>query len=91
MSDQEIEEEEKPEELRFAEHLIVENKYAEALQVLTELEKKKELPLNHKVSCLNLQARILMWIGKLEYSIKKTKQAYEEGLSLGKNFQTFPS
>jgi len=88
MNDQEIEEEEKPEELIFAEHLIVENKYTEALQVLTELEKKKNIPLNHKVSCLNLQARLLFWIGKHEYSIKISKQAYEESLSLGKNFQT---
>ncbi len=88
MNDQGIEEEEKPEELIFAERLIVENKYTEALQVLTELVKKKRLPLNHKVSCLYLQARLFMWIGKLEYSIKKTKQAYEESLSLGKNLQT---
>ncbi len=88
MNDQDIEEEEKPEELIFAEHLIVENKYTEALQVLTELEKKKNLPLNHKVHCLYLQARLLFWIGKLEYSIKTSKQAYEESLSLGKNLQT---
>jgi tetratricopeptide (TPR) repeat protein len=88
MNDQEIEEEEKPEELIFAERLIVENKYTEALQVLTELVKKKSLPLNHKVSCLCLQARLFMWIGKLEFSIKISKQAYEESLSLGKNFQT---
>ena len=88
MNDQEIEEEEKPEELIFAEHLIVENKYTEALQVLTKLEKKKNLLLNHKVSCLYLQARLLFWIGKHEYSIKISKQAYEASLSLGKNFQT---
>ena len=88
MNDQEIEEEEKPEELIFAERLIVENKYTEALQVLTELGKKKNLPLNHKVHCLFLQARLLFWIGKHEYSIKLSKQAYEASLSLGKNFQT---
>jgi len=88
MNDQKIEEEKKPEELILAEHLIVENKYTEALQVLTELEKKKNLPLNHKVSCLFLQARLLFWIGKLEYSIKLSKQAYEESLSLGKNLQS---
>ena len=89
MNDLEIEEEEKPEELIFAEHLVVENKYAEALQVLMEFGEKKKLPLNHKVSCLILQARISMWIGKHEYSIKIIKQAYEESLSLGENFQTF--
>ena len=88
MNDKKIEEEEKPEELRFVEHLLVENKYTEALQVLTELEKKKELPLNHKVSCLLLQARILNWIGKLESSFKISKQAYKESLSLGMNLQT---
>ncbi|GAG60342.1 unnamed protein product, partial [marine sediment metagenome] len=82
MNDQEIEEEEKPEELIFAEHLIVENKYTEALQVLTKLVKKDKLLLNHKVSCLCLQARLFMWIGKLEFSIKISKQAYEESLSL---------
>jgi len=70
MNDQKIEEEEKPEELIFAEHLIVENKYTEALQVLTELEKKKNIPLNHKVSCLYLQARLFMWIGKFMNMIK---------------------
>ena len=91
MNDKKIEEVEKPEELRFAEHLLVENKYTEALQVLTELEKKKELPLNHKVSCLLLQARILIWIGKLESSFKISTQAYKESLSLGMNLQTVPA
>ena len=88
MNDQEIEEEEKPEELIFAEHLIAENKYKEALQILIELEKKKNLPLTHKVSCLVLQGRILMWQGKHEDGIKIIEKAYKESLGLGKDLQT---
>jgi len=87
MSDQVREEEENPEELILAEQLIGENKYTEALQVLIELGKKKNLPLNHKVSCLSLQARMLMWLGKYEDSIKIAEQAYEESLRLGKILQ----
>lgn len=87
MSDQVREEEENPEELILAEQLIGENKYTEALQVLIELGKKKNLPLNHKVSCLSLQARMLMWLGKYEDCIKIAEQAYEESLRLGKSLQ----
>ena len=88
MTDKSVEEGEKPEELVQAEQLISENKYKEALHVLIELEKKKNLPLTHKVSCFVLQGRILLWQGKHEDSLKILKQAYEESLGLGKNLQT---
>ena len=87
MSDQVRAEEEKPEELILAEKLISENKYTEALKVLIELVKKKNLPLNHKLSALIIQARMLMFLGKHEESIKIAEQAYEESLRLGKSLQ----
>ncbi|MFX0044007.1 MAG: tetratricopeptide repeat protein, partial [Candidatus Hodarchaeota archaeon] len=78
---------EKPEELIFAEQLISKNKYTEAVQVLIELGKKKIISLNHKVLCLILQARTLWWLGKYEDSIKIAEKAYEESLRLGNNLQ----
>ena len=87
MSDQVRTEEEKPEELIITEQLISENKYTEALQVLIELGKKKNIPLNHKVSALTIQARMLMFLGKYEESTKIAKQTYEESLRLGKSIQ----
>ena len=88
MSDQVREEEEKPEELILAEQLINENKYAEAVQVLIKFRANKNIPLNHKVSALIIQARMLMFLGKHEDSIKIAEQAYEESLRLGKSLQT---
>lgn len=87
MSNQVRAEEEKPEELIFAEQLISENKYTEAVQVLIEFGEKKNIPLNHKVSALIIQARMLMFLGKHEESIKIVEQAYEESLRLGKSLQ----
>lgn len=88
MSDQVRSVEEKPEELMFAEQLVSENKYTEALKVTIELGKKKNIPLIHKVSTLIIQARMLYFLGKYEDSIKIAEQAYEESLRLGKSLKT---
>ena len=87
MNGQTVREGERPEELTQAEKYITENQYKEALQVLIELEKKKNIPLAYKVSCQTLQARILIWLGKFNDALKKCEQAYEESQGLGKNLQ----
>jgi tetratricopeptide (TPR) repeat protein len=88
MDDQAIAEQEKPKELVYAEQLISQNEYNEALQVVAKLGKREDVPLYHKVSAFIIQARMLMFLGKHERSIKITEKAYEESLKLGNSLQT---
>ncbi|MEE9378228.1 MAG: tetratricopeptide repeat protein [Candidatus Lokiarchaeia archaeon] len=88
MSEQESKEKGKPRELVYAEQLIDENKYTEAIQVFTELGKKENISLYYKVLCLYLQSRILFWVGKYGDCLKTAEQAYKESLKLGKNLLT---
>ncbi|MFX1379009.1 MAG: tetratricopeptide repeat protein [Promethearchaeota archaeon] len=88
MNDQTIVEEDKPEEIIFAEQLIKENKYTEALKVLREYIKKNNVPLYYKVYSLNYIARLLMYVGKHEECLKISEKAYNESLNLGKNLIT---
>ena len=83
MNDKSIETAEKPEDLVYAEQLMNDNRYIEALEVLKEVQKKKNLPLNYKVSSLQLQARLLMWLGRYEDSINMAEQAYNASLERG--------
>ncbi|MFW9829556.1 MAG: tetratricopeptide repeat protein, partial [Candidatus Thorarchaeota archaeon] len=79
---------EKTKELVYAEQLIAQNEYNEALQVVAELGKREDLPLYHKVSAFIIQARMLMFLGKYEESIKIAEKTYEESLKLGNSLQT---
>jgi tetratricopeptide (TPR) repeat protein len=84
MTDQAIKED-KPEEIIFAEKLVTENKYTEAINVLREYLMKEDIPLYFKVYSLARQARLLMFVGKHKECIKISEQAYNESLNLGKN------
>ncbi len=85
MNNQAVEEQDKPEDLTYAEQLIDDNKYTEALQVFIELGKKKNLPLYYKVYCLLRQGYMFRRLGKHRDSLKFSEKAYEESLGLGKN------
>jgi len=72
------EEEDKPEELIRAEHLIDEGKLDEALTLLNNYEQKEGHTNHDRVSCHLLQCQILLWQGKLKELIKHAEQAYKE-------------
>ncbi|MHA2130686.1 MAG: hypothetical protein ACW99L_11990 [Promethearchaeota archaeon] len=75
-------------ELEYAEQLVSESKFNEALQVLTELMKNEKITLETRVSCLFLQSRILMWQGKYNDCYKISEQIYKESPGLGKDLRT---
>ncbi|MFX1419454.1 MAG: tetratricopeptide repeat protein [Promethearchaeota archaeon] len=87
MNEPAIEEEDKPEDLILAEQLIEENKYSDAINVLIKLEKQENIPLHQKISVTLIQARMLMFLGKYEESIKVAEKAYEESSRVGENLK----
>ncbi|MFX1437017.1 MAG: tetratricopeptide repeat protein, partial [Promethearchaeota archaeon] len=89
MNDQVVVEPDKPEDIIFAEQLINENKYSEALHNFIEIRKQKDLLSYYKVYCLLRQGHMLMRLGKHGEAFKLAEKAYEESLALGKNLITF--
>ncbi|MFX0005121.1 MAG: tetratricopeptide repeat protein [Promethearchaeota archaeon] len=87
MKDQGITED-KAEQIIFAEELIEENKYTEAINVLREYLIKEDISLYSKVYSLILQARLVMYVGKHEQCLKICEKAYIESLKLGKSLIT---
>lgn len=77
-----------PKYLTRAKALVNESKLTEAYQVLTEFGKNKKIPLDHRVSGLLLQSRILLFQGKYKDFYKIAEQAYKESLGLEKDLRT---
>ncbi len=89
MNNQVVEEPDKPEDIIFAEQLINENKYSEALDNFIEIGKQKDLSPYYKVYCRLRQGHMLMRLGKHGDALKIAKKAYEESLAFGKKLITF--
>ncbi|MFX0039498.1 MAG: tetratricopeptide repeat protein [Candidatus Heimdallarchaeota archaeon] len=89
MNDQVLEEPEKPEDIIFAEQLINENKYSEALDNFIEIGKQKDLLPYYKIYCLLRQGHMLMRLGKHRNALKIAQKAYDESLGFGKNLITY--
>ena len=88
MNNQELTEKGKPKEIEYAEQLIHESRFVEAMQILTEIGKSERIPLSHKISCYTHQCRILMWQGNYNDCYKIAELAYKESLGLEKDLNT---
>lgn len=86
MSEEQLVEKNKPEELIKAEQLIDNDKLDEALTFLINYEQKEGLNKHDKLSCHLLQCQILHWQGKPKELIKQAKQAYKESGELKNSF-----
>ncbi|MFX0043569.1 MAG: tetratricopeptide repeat protein [Candidatus Hodarchaeota archaeon] len=85
MIDLELKGNQKSKELKYAEHLINETKFAEAYQVLTEFGENQKVPIYHRVLGSLLQCRISMWQGNYLDCYKIAERIYKESLGLEKN------
>jgi len=76
---------EKTEELILAEEFIYNGNNDKALNVMTNLNEKKEHTLQDNVTCHLLKFELLFQQGLFEDLLKLAEQTYKESLGLGSN------
>jgi len=74
-------------ELSQAKQLMSESKFKEAIEVINELEDKKDLTLQDQLEIHHLKSSLLLELGYLNEALKYAELAYKESQQLKNNLQ----